>query len=79
MRLFLVCLNQSVRNKDGLISTEKQSIYIIQYRTILKDREKESPAPIVVKGKGERLKKASPEIYLNVCKTMKMMYFDLWR
>ena len=78
MRLFLVSLNQSANNEDGLISKEKKSSYIAQYRIILKDGEKESPAPIVVKGKRGRPKEVSLETYLNVCKTMKVMYFDLW-
>jgi hypothetical protein len=42
MHLFLVSLNQSVNNKDGLISKDKQSCYIAQYRTILKEGEKKA-------------------------------------
>ena len=57
MHLFLVKLNQSVHDKGGSISKEKQVSYITQYRTILKDGEKESPAPIRVKGKRGRPKK----------------------
>ena len=58
MRLFLVRLNQSVHDQSGLISKKKQASYITQYRKILKDGEKESPAPIVVKGKRGRPKKS---------------------
>jgi transposase len=68
MRLFLVSLNESVQSEDGLIRQKKQGSYIIQYRTILKEDEKESPAPIAVKGKRGRPKKANPEIYLNATK-----------
>jgi transposase len=59
MRLFLVKLNQSVHDEGGSISKEKQVSYITQYRTILRDGEKESPAPIRVKGKRGRPKKTT--------------------
>ncbi|MCG6202944.1 IS66 family transposase [Psychromonas antarctica] len=57
MRLFLVNLNQSVLDEDGVISKEEQADYINQYRAILKEGEKESPPPIPVKGKRGRPKK----------------------
>lgn len=57
MRLFLVSLNQAVFDEDGVLSKEKQTDYINQYRAILKEGEKESPAPIPIKGKRGRLKK----------------------
>jgi len=57
MRLFLVNLNQSVSDADGMLTQEKQTDYINQYRAILKDGEKESPPPIPIEGKRGRLKK----------------------
>lgn len=57
MRLYLVELNQSVCDADGMLSQEQQISYIGRYRAILKEGEKESPPPIRVEGKRGRLKK----------------------
>lgn len=57
MRLFLIDLNQSVLDEDGMISKEKQAHYIRQYQCSLKAGEKESPRPIPVEGNRGRLKK----------------------
>ena len=57
MRLFLVNLNQSVIDEEGVINKEKKAGYRNQYRAILKEGEKESPPPIPVKGKRGRPKK----------------------
>jgi len=57
MRLFLIDLNQSVLDKDGIISKEKQAHFIRQYQSILKEGEKESPPPIPIEGKRGRPKK----------------------
>lgn len=58
MRLFLVKLNQSVLDEEGMIGQDKQTPYINQYRGILKEGEKESPPPITIKGKRGRQKKS---------------------
>jgi transposase len=57
MRLFLVNLNQIVRDSDDVLTPEKQTGYIDQYRVILKEGEKESPPPIPIKGKRGKLKR----------------------
>ncbi len=58
IRLFLVNLDQSVHDEACIVSKEKQTDYISQYRKILKEGEKESPPPTAVKGKRGRPKKS---------------------
>ena len=57
MRVFLVELNQEVDKEDGLLSLERQGTLRLHYQNILKAGEKESPAPIPVKGKRGRPKR----------------------
>jgi len=63
-----------VKDSDGVLTPEKQTGYIDQYRVILKEGEKESSPPIPIKGQRGKLKEANLEIYWNAYKTMKMMY-----
>jgi transposase len=57
MRVFLVELNQEVYKEEGLLSPERQDTLRLHYQNILKAGEKESPAPIPLKGKRGRPKR----------------------
>lgn len=57
MRVFLVTLNQEVDEVGGVLSRERQDVLLRHYQSILKAGEKESPAPIPIKGKRGRPKK----------------------
>ena len=57
MRTFLINLNQTVNDADGMLTQEQQADYINQYRAILKEGGKESPPPIPKEGQRGRPKK----------------------
>ena len=58
MRVFLVKLNQEVNEADGILSQEKQTAHLLEYQSILKAGEIESPPPIQPEGKRGRPKRS---------------------